>query len=269
MITINNILVPFVDSPSASGALKTAISISKIHSAKLHVIHVLTNNSPENVLEKIKDICARENALFTFIERSGNIHKEIIRAEKEIGADLIVMGAYGITGWQQLWVGSNAFKVISTSQCPVLTLQNDIGTAAGFHKILMPLDDSDETRQKVNWVNKMAKGYDAEVLIFNTSKSKSEESRIKLAQYAHQMEAILSKEGVKTSFDESYGNNVAEDCIKFAQLHNCDLIAIMTETENSNSFFMGTYAQQLVSTSPIPVLSIHSRSVGRQGASGY
>lgn len=268
MIKIDNILVPFVDSPSATGALKTAISIARIHGAKLHVIHVVNNNSPENVLDKIKDICARENAIFTFIERSGNIQKEIIRAEQELGADLIVMGAYGITGWQQLWVGSNAFKVISTSHCPVLTLQNDI-SINGFHKIMMPLDDSDETRQKINWVNRIAKGYDAEVLIFNTSKSKSEESRIKLAQYAHQMEALLHKDGIKTSFDESYGNNIAEDCIKFAQMHNCDLITIMTETENSNSFFMGTYAQQLVSTSPIPVLCIHSRSVGRQGVSGY
>ena len=263
MITIDNILVPFVDSPSALGALKTAISIARIHGAKLHVIHVVTDKNSENVLEKIKDTCSRENAVFTFIERSGNIHKEIIKAEKETQASLIVMGAYGRTGWQQFWVGSNAFKVISTSQCPVLTLQNDVGSFTGFHKIMMPLDDSDETRQKINWVSKIAKGFDAEVLIFNTTKVKGDETRLKLAQYATQMEALLHKDGIRTSFDESYGNNIAEDCIKFAQLHHCDLITIMTETEQTNSFFMGTYAQQLVSTSPIPVLTIHARSVAR------
>lgn len=263
MIIIDNILVPFVDSPSAIGALKTAIIVSKIHSAKLHVIHVVTEKTNDNVLERIKEICTAENAIFTFIERSGNIHKEINKAEKEIGANLIVMGAYGRTGWQQFWVGSNAFKVISTSQCPVLTLQNDVGNFKGFHKIMLPLDDSDETRQKVNWVAKIAKGFDAEVLIFNTTKVRGDDTRLKLAQYAQQVEALLAKDGIKTSFDESYGNNIAEDCIKFAQLHECDLITIMTETENTNSFFMGTYAQQLVSTSPIPVLSIHARSVAK------
>lgn len=263
MITIDSILVPFVDSPSATGALKTAISIARIHQAKLNVIHVVTDKNSENVLEKIKDLCSRENAVFTFIERSGNIHKEIIKAEKETNASLIVMGAYGKTGWQQFWVGSNAFKVISMSQCPVLTLQNDPGSFSGFNKIMMPLDDSLETRQKLNWINKLAKGFEAEVLIFNTTRNTNEETRLKLVQYAQQMEAMLHKEGIKTSFDESYGNNIAEDCIKFAQLHNYDLITIMTETEHTNSFFMGSYAQQLVSTSPIPVLTIHARSVER------
>ncbi len=263
MTTIDNILVPFVDSPSAIGALKTAIAISNIYKAKLHVIHVTTDKSNENVLDKIKEICTKENAVFTFIERSGSIHKEIVKAEREIGVDLIVMGAYGITGWQQLWVGSNAFKVVSTSHCPVLTLQGDVPTFRGFHKIMAPLDDSEETRQKVNWVISLAKGFDAEVLIFNTSKVRGDDSRKKLAHYANQVENLLAKEGIKTSFDESYGNNIAEDCIKFAQIHHCDLITIMTETENTNSFFMGTYAQQLVSTSPIPVLCIHSRSVAK------
>lgn len=263
MVNIENILVPFVDSPSAIGALKTAISIANIYKAKLHVIHVMTDKSGDNVLEKIKEICTRENAVFTYIERTGTIHKEITKAEKEIRADLIVMGAYGVSGWQQFWVGSNAFKVVSTSNCPVLTLQNDVSSFKGFHKILAPIDDSDETRQKVNWITKVAKGFEAEVLIFNVSRVKGEDSRKKLAHYAHQVETLLHKEGIKTSFDESYGNNLAEDCMKFAQIHNCDLIIIMTEMENTNSFFMGTYAQQLVSTSTIPVLSIHSRSVAR------
>ncbi|MBL7837398.1 MAG: universal stress protein [Bacteroidetes bacterium] len=263
MISINNILVPFVDSPSAIGALKTAVKLCQIHNAKLHVIHVLTEKSNENVLDRIKEVCTKENTVFTFIERSGSIHKEITKAEKEIGIDLIVMGAYGKSGWQQFWVGSNAFKVISTSHCPVLTLQNDLGTFTGFSKIMLPLDDSDETRQKVNWVAKLAKGFDAEVLIFNTTKVKGEDTRVKLAQYATQIENILQKDGIRTSFDESYGNNIAEDCIKFAQLHNCDLITIMTETEHTNSFYMGTYAQQLVSKSPIPVLTIHARSVAK------
>lgn len=263
MIEIDNILVPFVDSPSAIGALKTGIKLSKIHNAKLHVIHVVTDKSNEQVLDKIKELCTKDNAVFTFIERIGTIHKEITKAEKEIGANLIVMGAYGKTGWQQFWVGSNAFKVISTSNCPVLTLQNDVGAFDGFNKIMLPLDDSEETRQKVNWVAKLAKGFDAEVLIFNTTKVRGEDTRLKLAQYATQVEGLLLKDGIKTSFDESYGNNIAEDCIKFAQMHNCDLITIMTETEHTNSFFMGTYAQQLVSMSPIPVLTIHARSVAK------
>ncbi len=261
MTNINNILVAFSNAPSSVGALKTACTISKLFDAKLHVIHVVTNISESNILEQIKNICTELNTQFTFIERGGSIHKEILKSEKEINADLIMMGAYGISGWQQFWVGSNAFKVVSSSNCPVLTLQSDISSFSGFNKIMLPLDDSEETRQKVNIVKLFAKAFESEVLIFNVSKVRNDEARQKLAKYAKQVEELIHKDGITTTFDESFGNNVAEDCIKFAQMHHCDLITIMTETENTNSFFMGTYAQQLVSTSPIPVLTIHARSV--------
>lgn len=260
MYPVKNILVPFALSPSAEGALRTAIVLSKVYNATLNVAHIVNEKSGPDVLEKIKSICSKENYPFVYLERKGAVHKEIIKLEKELSADLILMGAYGGSGIQQFWVGSNAFKVVSTSHCPVLTLQNNNEGFTGFNKILLPLDDSDETRQKVNWVAQLAKAFDSEVLIFCVSKFKSEETRIKLAKYAAQVENTLVQEGVKTTFDESYGNNIAEDCIKFAALHQCDLISIMTELESTNSFFMGTYAQQLVSTSPIPVFSIHSRS---------
>jgi nucleotide-binding universal stress UspA family protein len=135
MATINKILVPFANSPSAIGALKTAISISKLLNSKLYIIHVVTSLSESNIIDQIRDICNAENVQFTFIERSGQIHKEIIKAEVELSIDLIVMGAYGVSGWQQLWVGSNAFKVVSTSHCPVLTLQGDVSSFVGFSKI--------------------------------------------------------------------------------------------------------------------------------------
>jgi nucleotide-binding universal stress UspA family protein len=148
-------------------------------------------------------------------------------------------------------------------------LQNDCNGFNGFQKILLPLDDSEETRQKVNWVLKIAKGFDAEVLIGKTSKSHSDDTKKRLEVYAQQIETILNREGIRNDTIESFGQNVAESCIKMAQAEQCDLISIMTETENSNSFFMGTYAQQLVSTSPIPVMSIHARNIGKHGATGY
>ncbi|MEN9739698.1 MAG: hypothetical protein RLZZ318_1734, partial [Bacteroidota bacterium] len=132
-----------------------------------------------------------------------------------------------------------------------------------------PLDDSEETRQKVNWVLKIAKGFDAEVLICKISKSVGDETKNRLEVYAQQIETILNREGIRNYSIESYGQNVAEACIKMAQAEQCDLISIMTETESSNSFFMGTYAQQLVSTSTIPVMSIHARNLGKQGATSY
>ena len=260
MKRIQNVLVPFVFSDSAEGALKMGIKTAQIYEAKLHVLYIESDTPSDTILEKVKEICNKEHIEFNFYEHKGAIHTIITKIEKAINADIIIMGAYGKSGFQQLWVGSNAFKVISTSNCPVITLQNNIESVSGFNKIMLPIDDSHETRQKINWTTDLARGFDSEVLIFCVSKTNNLEVRNKLAIYATQVEKFLTENGVRISFDESYGNNIAEDCIKFAKLHHCDLISIMTEMESTNSFFMGTYAQQLVSTSPIPVLSIHSRS---------
>jgi len=64
MIKLENILVPFVDSPSATGALKTAAIMSKIHQAKLFVLHVNTEKTPSNLLDTIQNICTQEQVKF-------------------------------------------------------------------------------------------------------------------------------------------------------------------------------------------------------------
>ncbi|MBC7426160.1 MAG: universal stress protein [Bacteroidia bacterium] len=257
-----HILVPYVQSASARTALNSGIILAKIFNAKLSAVYVARENS--NLTEAIKaDIKAqseKEKIAIDFYERKGSIHKEITKLETEISADLIIMGSYGVTGFQNLWIGSNAFRVISSSKCPVITMQDSASAAGHFQKVLMPIDDSEETRQKIGFVAELAQAFNSEVIVFAVSKHKSEDIRKKLFNYASQVKNYLDESGIKNSFIESYGNNVADDCIKFAELHKANLIAIMTETEGTNSLFMGTYAQQLVNHSSIPVLSVHSRS---------
>jgi universal stress protein A len=55
--------------------------------------------------------------------RFGRPAQEIIRAAREVGADLIVMGTHGRDGLEHLVLGSVAEKVVRESVCPVLTLR--------------------------------------------------------------------------------------------------------------------------------------------------
>ena len=87
--------------------------------------------------------------------------------------------------------------------------------------------------------------------------------------YTAQTVDYLKKNDVPVVVGESiFGGNVADNCIKLAEAQNADLIVMMTETESS-SFFMGTYAQQLINKSPIPIMAIHSRSLRGLGSAGY
>ena len=78
----------------------------------------------------------------------------------------------------------------------------------------------------------------------------------------------LTDIGIKVTYDLRQGSSVAQTCIDYAIERNAGLIMMMTETE-SNNWFMGTVAQQLVNHSPVPILSIHSRDLYLSGDTGY
>ena len=86
--------------------------------------------------------------------------------------------------------------------------------------------------------------------------------------YVNQTVNYLNQKGVQCTQEEKYGVNVPETCIAYGEEVNAGLMLIMTETESAG-FFMGSYAQQLVNSSTIPVMSIHSRDTRLMGASGY
>ena len=38
------------------------------------------------------------------------------------GAGLIITGSHGISGFEEYWIGSNAFKIVTYATCPVVTV---------------------------------------------------------------------------------------------------------------------------------------------------
>ncbi|MBW1808261.1 MAG: universal stress protein [Deltaproteobacteria bacterium] len=53
---------------------------------------------------------------------SGAPYKVITNRAKEIGADLIVMGSYGRSGFARMLIGSTTEKVVRKATCPVLSV---------------------------------------------------------------------------------------------------------------------------------------------------
>jgi len=56
--------------------------------------------------------------------RSGLPYREIVKRAEEIGADLIVLGSHGRSGFVHRLLGSVAEKVIRIAPCPVLTVRH-------------------------------------------------------------------------------------------------------------------------------------------------
>ncbi len=133
------VVVPFDFSDHALAALHKAVSIAD-KPQQVHVLHVLPYLIPaepgvvwatiddssriahalENLTAAVPESKFGKVALDVRIGDPGHVASE--RAE-ELGADLIVVGSHGRTGFTRLVLGSVAERVTRLAHCPVLVVK--------------------------------------------------------------------------------------------------------------------------------------------------
>lgn len=266
---MKNILVGFDNSRSALIALKKAADTAQRFGAKVHAVYVIRENkgNPEEIRKAVEDIASNTGVEIEFIQKSGKVYKEINSLEREIGADLIIVGTHGEEGWQPFWIGSNAFRIVSSSNCPVITIQ-ETTKEHSLQDILLPLDDDDTTRQKVPYAAMMASAFGATVHVLSVSKKGGPRVRVKLKAYGKQTVKFMHERGIKTTFHSEFGVDVPKAIMNYAEKIRAGLIMIMADTE-SVSLVMGSYSQNIVNNSTVPVMVMHSRDLAITGAVGY
>ncbi len=145
---IKNILVPTDFSTQAESALKVAAQIAKKNNATIYLLHILelpihlselmASGAPapapeaiffmkqahkkfEAVLDQkyLEDVDVVETVSFE------DVLHGIIDSCKKNDIDMIVMGSHGSSGFEELFIGSNAEKVVRTSKQPVLVIKED------------------------------------------------------------------------------------------------------------------------------------------------
>ena len=131
-----------------------------------------------------------------------------------------------------------------------------------LEKIILPLDSTPETRQKVPFTAYMAKIFNAEVHILRVYTSNVQAVIRKVDSYSEQVVKHLEEENIKYVLESLHADNLTDATIEYALKVNANLISIMTEQEiTAKNLLLGPYAQQMVNHSPIPVLSIHPKEL--------
>lgn len=262
------ILIGYDNSRASQVALDKALQTCRAFGSELFVVNVKTPKSTQgNFSDIVNEKALRYGVKINYMEKRGNVSKEIASSERDIGADLIFMGSHGKKGFQPYWVGSNTGRVVSASSCPVIAVQED-AVDMNFKDIILPLDDSMETRQKVPYAVIFAKAFGAMIHIFAVSKDKSDETKRRIEAYTRQTELYFDERNVQYTIELRQGLNVPQACIDYGVEKKAGLIMMMTGTDGGG-WFMGTYAQQLINHSTIPICAIHSRDMLLGGATGY
>jgi len=194
-----------------------------------------------------------------FVIKEGKIYREIVTAAEEWKADLIIIGTHGKSGFEEFWMGSNAFRLISATRIPVITIRGGVDIGRELKTIVLPIDSSVETRQKIPFTARIAELFNAVVHVMAIYTTTVAEMVLKVDRYSAQTLQYLEEEQVKVVFKEVHTENLSKAIIDYALEVEANLISIMKEQEKATkNFWLGTYASQIVNHSPIPVLSIHS-----------
>lgn len=273
---VSKILIPIDFSETSLLALEHASILCQKFKSKLHLLHVYKGrdidilpditvgtmdheNVKKSVIEELEKLSQNYSSKFGIevnIEiREGNIGREITAAAEDSEASMVVMGTHGVSGFEEFFLGSNAYKVVTATKVPVLTVQTHC-TDTKYNNILLGIDSSKHSRDKVSHAATLAKAFNAKVQICSLITEEHEEEKNIFNLKIKQIKEYLDHKGVNYEVYESYGDDIAEMLLDKAKELNSDLIAIMTEQEAATGLFMGPYAQRIVNHSKIPVLSI-------------
>jgi nucleotide-binding universal stress UspA family protein len=215
----------------------------------------------ENFEELIKRYGPKlEHGAISYKIRKGKVHIEIANQAKYIDAMYVVAGTHGVTGFEEFWIGSNAYRIVTYAPCPVITVRTNYEFRDTIKNIILPIDSTLETRQKIPAAARLAKIFGAQIHIVSLYSTTIKAVRSKVDNYSKQVVKFLEEENVEYVLAQLDAENITNSTIRYAQEVDGDIIAIMTEQETTTAnLFLGAYAQQMVNHSPIPVLSIHAK----------
>jgi nucleotide-binding universal stress UspA family protein len=142
-IELKTILIAVDGSEHSNKAVRYACAIGTAMGAEillLHVVPMLVSATPyhdtvsdqpflalqkvgEDILARASSVVSSLNCKVTELISHGDPANQIISIAEERGANLIIIGSRGLSGWKRMFVGSISDKVASHASCPVLIVR--------------------------------------------------------------------------------------------------------------------------------------------------
>lgn len=278
-MSIERILIPTDFSETAELAVAHGAYMAHLFNAKIFLLHSLQYpiyaTLPEEpvFLEPVvpldekriehdlgqaaDEIIKKYNVEVSTLTLAGRPASGIAQGVKENNIDIIVMGTHGASGFDEFFMGSNAYRVVATVDCPVISVQK-FAKKVGFSNIVLPIDNELHSRQKVNNAIELARAYKSTLHILGLLEEDEDESdEKKLVLKLDTVKQLLSREQIPFTYRLRKCQNPAVEAMNYSGEVNGDLILVIRGHESTvGRAFLGPFAEQLVNHSKIPVMSI-------------
>lgn len=274
--TVKRILVPVDFSAFSDQALKAAVQLANKNKAILDVIHVVTpvyvgvrdeellpetdvfysrimKHAEDRMTKLLTKLTAKKDIEVNCKSYLDIIHRAVIAHAKRHKTDLIIMGTHGASGFKELFAGSNAFRVASESPCPVLTLRKSLPSKGAF--IALPLLDDKSFLMTVTKLVPLSKTLSMDLQLMAMKEKGSKDLSAAQQKLIQQASAVLKEQGVEFKLSIFSGEASAENILKLIGKLNSSVVAVPSKNQfKLGQLFSGSYAQQFVNHSNLPVL---------------
>jgi len=140
-------------------ALRQAGLLARAHRAELHLVHVVDDDLPDDLVrmeereaqrvlvEQIGSMPELHDARCHPTVVRGHPFDGILRAATSTGAELIVMGAHRKQFLRDIFTGTTIERVIRRGKCPVLMVNNE--AQRRYERVLAPVDMSEASAEAI------------------------------------------------------------------------------------------------------------------------
>jgi len=271
---MKKILVPTDFSESAENALKVAAQIAKKNNGEIILLHLLeipgqggdaintAHEIPELMLFKnialnrLHDLMDHE--CLDGIQVSEVIQFEmafsgIIDISKKNDVDLIVMGSHGANGFKEMFIGSNAEKVVRNSEIPVLIIKQEYENFE-INNLVFASDFSAESEKIFNTILDFGNKFNSKIHLVTINTPSHFKPTVQTLEI---MENFISKFDAKNTQLHVFNDmNVEKGILNFAKHINADAISIGTHGRKGLAhFFNGSVSEDLVNHAKLPMVT--------------
>ena len=274
---MKKIIVPIDFSKHSEYALETAAVLAKKNKAELLVLHMLEMSNTiltrdgnsiqtETVFflklaeKRFKEFLNKpflEGIKVTPIVKHFKVFSEVSEVAKEHNVDLIIMGSHGVSGFKEIFVGSNTERVVRHSDVPVLVVKHH-PILTDFDSVVFACDFSDEIINAYKKASEMFKNlgikmYLLHVNLPNEMFRSSLEIERKVATFLEKVDGNLNKID-EVVYVSDY--SIEKGILNYSNVVGADLIAVVTHGRKGLIHFIdGSVSEDVANHSTLPVMT--------------
>lgn len=277
------VLVPYDFGPKAKTALQEAIKVADFIKGQIYLLSVLQTSNffaelfksekqqreeRRHVENKLKEVILETRKTYhgniRYIVEHGSPAEVILEQAQIRNAQYIIMGKMSSTVSAFHFIGPLTMHIIASASCPVITVSENSIENGRFDNILLPIDLSKQTLEKINAAISWAKYYKSTVHLVGVVKRGTNLVSSRLVKKLEKAKWVIEQEGIKVTAQAYIEDErpIEEVILTHGKSVNADIMMIMTHQELSlTDNYIGAVAQNMIKKSEIPTLSFTSKAI--------